>query len=573
MLISHTRASSYLKTAVLTTLTLTIITLPSIGFAADSFSHLPQVISTENSFDSSEQVYQSVRQDPVVREFLTDNSPNALSLSSKARGYGVETTKFQHYYKGLLVMGSMTFHHASSEGAQVTPFLRRFDLDVSPSITAENAVAIAKAVAGDRELSRTPELKILPSSQDDSARLIYWVDMANQGFNAGADVLIDAHTGQLVASLSKMETIAPVQIMTAKQQGIAFLPITQKNDQTGKYEPKGCKVTDMAKANDPGKMLTPTQCKTALNTDTPLTQNQCQVVLLDSATSGDPLGVDPTSCSQVVKNSVPSGKADAAAKNALKNSVAVLNYYKDVHGRNGIDDQGAEVVSIVHVGLSYANAAWISGMDFMMYGDGDGELMDDMTKGLDVAGHEITHGITSKTAKLERMDQSGALNEANSDFFGKMIAQDGTWMLGASLSKDLSKFPGIRDISNPGVLKDRTHDGNGDLVEIPYPSKVSEALKKRDDSTVCDRNNDYCWVHFNSTVASHAAYLVHQAIGKSKAEAIYYLTLTQFLPSNANFKTAAQAVTNACTELSKQGRVTSDDCDQVRKALTDTEML
>ena len=149
----------------------------------------------------------------------------------------------------------------------------------------------------------------------------------------------------------------------------------------------------------------------------------------------------------------------------------MLTYYRDVHGRDGFDDAGSEVVSVVHAGIQYGNAAWVQGMDFMMYGDGDGELMGDMTTGVDVAGHELTHGVTAKTAKLTMMDQTGALNEAYSDFFGKMIAKDGNWVIGASLSLDHTKFPGIRDLANPHSLNDTYYDGAGNQVTKVYPAK------------------------------------------------------------------------------------------------------
>jgi len=42
---------------------------------------------------------------------------------------------------------------------------------------------------------------------------------------------------------------------------------------------------------------------------------------------------------------------------------------------------------------------------------------------LDVAGHEITHGVTEKEANETYYGQSGALNESNSDIFGELIRQ------------------------------------------------------------------------------------------------------------------------------------------------------
>lgn len=552
-------------------LCVTGLALSTQAFATETFTHLPQILGSDQSFDHLQRAYQTVHQDRFVQKLLRDGETNALSISSRIVGYGVETTKFQHFYKGLEVMGSMTFHHASNKGMEVRNVINRFDLDTRPGITSEAAVAIAKSVAGDHELTRSPELKILPSNQDHTARLIYWVDLDNQGLAPGADVLVDAQTGALIANISKLDTLAQVQVLTAQNQGVTLLPLLEKNPLTGSLALVGCQVKDL----DTGKItkVTVAQCKAIAAGKTDVTIGKCQVVLLDldktgaAAGSGDPIGWDPASCLQVVKDGVATDKADPSARNAQDNATKVLNYYRDVHGRDGFDNAGSDVVNVVHIGQKYANAAWVRGLDFMLYGDGDGELMGDMTKGLDVAGHELTHGITSKTAKLTSMDESGALNEAYSDFFGKVIANDGSWVVGASLSLNPVLFPGIRDMANPHSIEDEFNDATGARVTKPYPAKRSEAQKKLP-STTCDKSNDRCWVHYNSTVPSHASYLIYQAIGAQKTEALYYLTLTQYLGSEANFAKAAEATLAAC-------KVKFDEatCTKVREIFVQTEMM
>jgi Zn-dependent metalloprotease len=282
---------------------------------------------------------------------------------------------------------------------------------------------------------------------------------------------------------------------------------------------------------------------------------------------GTPVAVNPTHCSQVVTDSRATSRADSSAKNALANAERVLRYYHDVHGRDGFDDHGSQVVNVVHVGFRYGNAAWVRDQDYMMYGDGDGKDMGDMTTGVDVAGHELTHGITAKTAKLSMMDEPGALNEAYSDFFGKVIADNGSWVIGASLSLDRKRFAGIRDLADPHSLQHPYRNAQGELVEGPYPADTSE-MERKLSTTKCDGSNDRCWVHHNSTIPSHASYLIYQAIGAEKTEALYYLTLTHFLTSEASFEQAAQATLSAC-----HAKFDTDTCDQVRKAFVKTGML
>ena len=53
----------------------------------------------------------------------------------------------------------------------------------------------------------------------------------------------------------------------------------------------------------------------------------------------------------------------------------------------------------------------------MTYGDGDGTSYGPLTS-LDVAGHEMSHGVTENTAGLTYSGESGGLNESTSDIFG-----------------------------------------------------------------------------------------------------------------------------------------------------------
>lgn len=54
----------------------------------------------------------------------------------------------------------------------------------------------------------------------------------------------------------------------------------------------------------------------------------------------------------------------------------------------------------------------------MVYGHMDGVPL---SVGLDVVGHEMTHGVTEHSAGLVYLNQSGALNEAISDYFGNAM--------------------------------------------------------------------------------------------------------------------------------------------------------
>ena len=63
------------------------------------------------------------------------------------------------------------------------------------------------------------------------------------------------------------------------------------------------------------------------------------------------------------------------------------DYYKNVHGRNGIFGNGTGSFNRVHYGNDYVNAFWDGTK--MTYGDGDGVEFGPLVS-LDVAGHEMS---------------------------------------------------------------------------------------------------------------------------------------------------------------------------------------
>ncbi|MYS42779.1 peptidase M4, partial [Streptomyces sp. SID5998] len=96
-------------------------------------------------------------------------------------------------------------------------------------------------------------------------------------------------------------------------------------------------------------------------------------------------------------NGTTSNAATAAA-DAHYGAAVTWDFYKNTFGRNGIKNNGVGAYSRVHYGNSYVNAFWDDSCFCMTYGDGSGNS--DPLTSLDVAGHEMSHGVTSNTAGL-----------------------------------------------------------------------------------------------------------------------------------------------------------------------------
>lgn len=188
----------------------------------------------------------------------------------------------------------------------------------------------------------------------------------------------------------------------------------------------------------------------------------------------------------------------------------------------------------------------------------------------DVVGHEYAHGVTYFSLEdgygnphgFEYQYESGALSEAYSDIFGEAVEYsiDGSndWIMGTG-------FPGgaLRNMRDPGS----SSDGLGALPNDFFDSNF-----------YCGSSN-LGGVHHNSTVLSHAAYLMaiggtHNGcdvggIGRSKEEAIFYRALVNYLTISSEFNNAYSALNAACADLYGSS---SDDCQNTKKALRAVEL-
>ncbi|SMD93703.1 Neutral protease B precursor [Bacillus mobilis] len=232
---------------------------------------------------------------------------------------------------------------------------------------------------------------------------------------------------------------------------------------------------------------------------------------------------------------------DKAAVDAHVNAGKVYDYYKKTFNRNSFDDKGAKLISTVHVGTAWNNAAW-NGVQ-MMYGDGDGKTFIPLSAGLDVIGHELTHAVTEHTANLVYKNESGALNESLSDIMGVMVEKK-SWDLGADIYTPGKPGDALRSLKDPASIPNPLKPGEG------YPDHYN----KRYTGTA-----DNGGVHINSSINNKAAYLVSDGgehygvkvtgVGREATEKIYYRALTKYLTANSDFKMMRQAALQSAEDL------------------------
>ncbi|MFK4147223.1 M4 family metallopeptidase [Streptomyces sp. NPDC004065] len=243
-----------------------------------------------------------------------------------------------------------------------------------------------------------------------------------------------------------------------------------------------------------------------------------------------------------------------AAADAAYGAQVTWDFYKGTFGRNGIKNNGVAAYSRVHYGNQYVNAFWDDGCFCMTYGDGSGN--NHPLTSLDVAGHEMSHGVTSNTAGLNYSGESGGLNEATSDIFGTGVefyanntSDKGDYLIGEKINI------------------------NGDGTPLRYMDKPSKDGGSADYWSSSVGNKD---VHYSSGVANHFFYLLSEGsgaktingvsynsptyngstvtgIGRAKALQIWYKALTTYMTSTTNYKGARTATLNAASALYGSG--------------------
>jgi bacillolysin/neutral peptidase B len=229
-----------------------------------------------------------------------------------------------------------------------------------------------------------------------------------------------------------------------------------------------------------------------------------------------------------------------AAVSAHANASVVADFIRDVLKRNGLDNQGSPFVSTVNCVEEpntkvWDNAAWVGGIQ-IVYGQsdmGNGDLRS-WAVALDMVAHEMTHGLSENTARLEYKGQSGALDESYADIFGvivnnfeKPIAK-WDWRIGKDVTADGQP---LRDMKRPGKFQQPAH--MDDYEKLPN-----------------DEFHDNGGVHTNSGIHNKVAYNVlttKDSKGKflfkaREVAAIFYIALTKYLSRTSRFSNSRRGV-------------------------------
>ncbi|MFE3824293.1 M4 family metallopeptidase [Streptomyces sp. NPDC059092] len=268
---------------------------------------------------------------------------------------------------------------------------------------------------------------------------------------------------------------------------------------------------------------------------------------LNRGTSGT--GTLFSNSTDVWGNGLPANLETAGA-DAAYGAGLTWDYFKNVHGRTGIKGDGVGAYSRVHYSSGYVNAFWQDSCFCMTYGDGSGNARP--LTSIDVAAHEMSHGVTANTAGLVYSGESGGLNEATSDIFAAAVEfyannpnDPGDYLVGEKININGNGTP-LRYMDQPskdGASKDYWYSGIGG-VDVHYSSgPANHFFYLLSEGSGAKTVNG---VSYNSPTSDG---LPVTGIGREKAEQIWFKALSTKFTTTTNYAAARTGTLAVAGEL------------------------
>ncbi|MGY6025398.1 M4 family metallopeptidase [Streptomyces spinosirectus] len=431
---------------------------------------------------------------------------------------GTTHTRYERTFAGLPVLGGDLVVHENGGRTTVTK-AHSADLSVpslNPKITAAGAADKAQAVSKHAGVKR--------SKTEDKPRLVVWA-------GTGKPVLA---WESVVGGVQRDGTPNELQIVTDAATGKQLLAAEKVHTGSGTGQFVGPVPLGTTQSGSTYQLIDPERAGH-------------KTYDLNQGTSGT--GTLFTDDNDVWGDGQPTNRQTAGVDVAF-GAAATWDYYKDTFGRNGIRNDGVAAYSRAHYGNNYVNAFWQDSCFCMTYGDGSGNTHP--LTALDVAAHEMSHGVTAATAGLVYSGESGGLNEATSDIFAAAV----------EFYENLPADPG-------DYLIGEKIDINGDGTPLRYMDKPSKDGASRDSWSSTLGSID---VHYSSGPANHFFYLLSEGsgaktvngvdydsptydgrpvagIGIQNAAAIWYRALTTYMTSTTDYAGARTATLSAAADL------------------------
>jgi bacillolysin len=492
--------------------------------------------------------------DTLVNQLTRDGSLRLVTREGDSLVPGRAHERLQQFHNGIPVFGADVTRQ-TAQGLPVSVFGTLhigIEMDTTPTLSADDAARVVQELSG-RTLFRAaaPQLVVFPDRSDAGVYHLVYEARAFTGVQLMV-YFVDALTGALVWSYNDLKTQQPVLPCSRCVIGEG---IGVKSDR------KKMSVTTVGGAFLAHDQLRPAEVFTFdMRGDVFRTQQVLEGIeqLFDADLSTD----------------TDNRWLDGASVDAHVGMGWTYDYLYKRFGRQSLNAENVRLLSLVHpvdradvfsapaelIGLYFLNAFYCGlcgpdGVGVAVFGEGlppnillDGQRFNFFSGALDIVAHELAHGVTDFTSALLYVDESGALNEAFSDFIGvgtefyaESLFRDGAGVPDYALGEDVIEPGGIRSLANPQLFGDPDH------YSLRFLGKA-----------------DNGGVHTNSLIPGHAFYLAIEGgtnrvsglpvagvgpANREEIEQVFYRAFTVLMTRHSDFAAARAATIQSARDL------------------------
>jgi bacillolysin len=468
--------------------------------------------------------------------FRIDNAAEELSVRGIVQDdLGMKHVRLDQRYQGLKVIGRELVAHFTADGTLKTvngKFEPGIDVETIPKIASQTAATTATddlATFFAKANPTEPELVIFP--WEGTNYLAWRMFLYSDTPDGRWEYFINAATGEVIFKANRIMNTAAIGtgigVMGTARNHID----TDLNVSTYQMRDNTRQAGNNPHGHDgqmpPGSYL------------------QCNIA---STTLPGSIATDA--------DNVWNASAQAPAVDGQVYSALVYDWWLRVFNRNGYDNAGSSMLTVVNYSAEGNNNAYWDGQRIVIWSYSSGWRS--LAGCPDVIAHEWGHAITERESNLAYQMESGALNESFSDMMGAAFefAHDTMdvpdWFMGENGQTSGVAF---RSMSDPHTFGDPDYYGTSDPYWVDvngcYPSSF----------------NDYCGVHTNSGVGNKWFYLLSDGgifhgvtvtgVGVANAIKIAYRANTSYWTSSTDYANAALGTVSAANDLDPTGTWTT----------------
>lgn len=456
-----------------------------------------------------------------LKRFLKIAPDNSLKKLKQSESYGIQHTRYQQFHEGHRIIGAGFVVHTqpNNEVSVNGQWISQFSRKGSPEISEQKAIQVAlqscdknsqfywEVPALENQRLRTKGKSYYPTPQlvwydknfgTDPAkyRLAYEMDVHVFKPIARYKIYVDAQTGRLIHKYNNLHA--------------TNVPVTAESFYSG---PVDIVVDSLSPTS-----FTLSEAKRKGHSNISTYDFESEELIADANNHWNETGEEP----------------NAVAIDVHWGVEKTIDFFDEVFGRQGMDNQGRDILAYVH--MQEPNAYYDG--EAIFFGDASVDLGTTAFTPLIIVAHEFTHGVTESEANLIYEGESGAINESMSDIFGATIEHAVSpagfnWTLGEKVNYVIRKMNDPKSLHQPSTYGGDYWDPFGDV-------HVSSAIGN-------------LWYYLlveggTGTNDNDFTYNV-QGIGFDKAKVIVYEALTNYLTETSDYQAFRDATLTIANNL------------------------